>query len=94
MRFETPEGTGPGNHDFCHSQFIRDLHGKSLGPPKWMPESQPPFPLDANDAIQLTLCALVDVYGSQPVRDMRTPKMSEIQGLRSYVDPIRSLAQI
>ena len=75
MRFETDEGAIPatgkiGSHDFCHAQFCRSISGRVQAlTPQWMPESQPSFPLDAEDHLGLVLCALVSLYGGRHVAE-------------------------
>lgn len=87
IRFETDEGEGDshgtGDHDFCHAQFFKELgSGSRLPIPPWLPDSQPSFPLDADDQVSLILCMLVSLYGGDYVR---TRLKGEIN-LRKYLD--------
>ena len=74
IRFETDEGdykeTGPkGAHDFCHAQLCNTISESiPVYAPEWLPDSQPSFPLDADDQVTLVLCMLVSLYGSREVR--------------------------
>ena len=61
-RFESPEGKNNQNagvHHYYHIQMIQ--------PPTcridWLPETQPAFPLDADNPVKLLLCVLVSLYG-------------------------------
>jgi len=60
FRFETPEGEGL--HNFYHAQMFIEK-GPPLPYHAWLPTSQPSFPLDAEDPVQLLLCLLTSLYG-------------------------------
>lgn len=73
IRFETDEGghqsKGDGSHDFCHAQFCNSISNRVCATtPKWLPESQPSIPVDAEDQISLVLCMLISLYGGAHVR--------------------------
>ncbi len=81
FRFESPENeqlssqnddqdsstkNQPGRHDFYHTQIIQGLGwGPDIECPDWIPETQPSFPLAANDPITLLLCLLLSLYGKK-----------------------------
>lgn len=91
FRFETREGP-TGVHRYYHSQMI-----SSIGVPKgsdplpadhWVPESQPAFPLDADNPTALLVCFLVSLYGPDRVRGLLTNGLlnfmkSAISGMHS-----------
>jgi hypothetical protein len=61
-----------GTHDYHHAQPITSLlprgDGRLPDPgARWLPTSQPAFPLEAQDMIQLVACTLVAIYGRQYV---------------------------
>ena len=73
IRFETDEGgleSDHGSHDFCHAQFCRRINDTPLPKvPNWIPDSQPSFPLDAENQVGLVLCMLTSLYGRRRVFD-------------------------
>lgn len=61
FRFESPSGN---THHFHHAQPILALESDPLPQwPKWIPERQPSFVLDATDPITLLVCMLISFYG-------------------------------
>lgn len=96
IRFETDEGvpepTGiRGSHDFCHAQLCRFINGTIRATtPSWLPESQPSFPLDAEDQIGLVLCMLTTLYGGRHVAQ-RINSTGD-RALRQYLQKVRALA--
>ncbi|MGI4787347.1 MAG: hypothetical protein ACRYFS_00710 [Janthinobacterium lividum] len=70
-RFETPESEGDGIHNYYHAQMIYrfDKVGKikDLPCPKWIPQTQPAFALDATSPCTLLACMLCSVYGREYV---------------------------
>jgi hypothetical protein len=75
FRFESPENEhyehkvdneGEGLHDFYHVQLITGLsYGPNLEIPKWVPVSQPSFPLLADDPLTLVFAILMTLYGKK-----------------------------
>lgn len=94
IRFETDEGglkSGHGSHDFCHAQLCRRINCTTLATtPDWIPESQPSFPLDAKNQVELVLCMLISLYGRRHVFD----KLNTIgdKDLRQHMKKVRALA--
>ena len=94
IRFETDEGglqSGRGSHDFCHAQLCRGINGTALArTPDWIPESQPSFPLDAENQIGLVLCMLTSLYGGRHVFE----KLNNTgdRELREHLKKVRALA--
>lgn len=98
IRFETDEG-GPesngeiGSHDFCHAQLCRSVSSRTRATtPNWLPDSQPSFPLDAEDQIELVLCMLTSLYGGRHVVE-RLNATGDL-GLRRRRSRVRALAPI
>ena len=67
-RLDPPHGQGRegGIHHFYHQQVIHSLADMTL--PKadelsWISETEPSFPLDAKDCIELLLCLIAALYG-------------------------------
>lgn len=94
IRFETDEGglqSGNGSHDFCHAQLCRGINHITLSKsPDWIPESQPSFPLDAENQIGLVLCMLTSLYGRSYVFEkLKTTGDSK---LREHLKKVRALA--
>ena len=95
IRFETDEGGPnpvgmPGSHDFCHAQFCRNINGTTPSTISWLPESQPSFPLDAEDQVGLVLCMLTSLYGGRHVFErLQTTGDSAI---RQHLEKVRALA--
>ena len=94
IRFETDEGYpsrgGPGAHDFCHAQLCKYIDDNICATtPKWLPDSQPSIPLDANGQIGLVLCMLISLYGGAHVFD----KLSESgdKALIGHMQNVRAL---
>jgi hypothetical protein len=63
---------GAGQHDFSHSQLLRDFRTgpyQQIGPliecPEWLPETQPSFPLPATNSVTLLLAMLISLYGME-----------------------------
>ena len=96
IRFETDEGVPQTNgvigaHDFCHAQLCRSIDdGTPATTPNWLPESQPSFPLDADDQIGVVLCMLTSLYGGGHV--IKRINTSGDKGLRKHLEKIRALA--
>ena len=96
IRFETDEGipqpTGKrGSHDFCHAQLCRSINSTTPATtPIWLPESQPSFPLDAEDHIGLVLCMLTTLYGGRHV--IERINTSGDRALRQHLGKVRALA--
>lgn len=96
IRFETDEGVPQstsirGSHDFCHAQLCRDINGTTRATtPSWLPESQPSFPIDAEDQIGLVLCMLTTLYGGRHVVE-RLNTTGE-RDLRQHLRKVRALA--
>ena len=100
IRFETDEGERQtdgtiGSHDFCHAQLCQHIGGMrgigmmSATTPSWLPESQPSFPLDAQDQVGLVLCMLTALYGGRHVvQRLNTPRDRD---LRKYLNQVRAL---
>ena len=95
IRFETDEGgykkNGPkGAHDFCHAQLCNTISESiPVYAPEWLPDSQPSFPLDANDQVSLVLCMLVSLYGSREVRaKLNGPG---IKNLQQHLNKVQAL---
>ena len=95
IRFETDEGdyrkTGTkGTHDFCHAQLCNTISESiPVYAPEWLPDSQPSFPLDAEDQVSLVLCMLVSLYGSREVRaKLNGPG---IKNLQEHLNKVRAL---
>jgi len=71
FRFETAEG--PGVHCYYHAQPVSRFRGSDdprhdLPIPTWIPDSQPAFPIDANNPVALFVAMLVSLYGSHAAR--------------------------
>ncbi len=96
IRFETDEGvpqtTGKrGSHDFCHAQLCRYINDTTRATtPRWLPESQPSFPLDAEDQIGLVLCMLTTIYGGRHV--VERINTTGDRALRRHLKKVRALA--
>jgi hypothetical protein len=89
-RFESPENTPYGGegeteigaHDYYHAQpimrLVKALPRSALGDSeaRWVPESQPAFPLEAENALQLLACTLVTIYGR---RHVASPDFAEVR---------------
>ncbi len=96
IRFETDEGVPQpsgmlGSHDFSHAQLCRYINGNTRATtPSWLPESQPSFPLDAEDQIGLVLCMLTSLYGGRHVFDRLNTTGD--RDLRQHLKKVRSLA--
>ncbi len=71
-RFESPEGER-GIHHYYHAQIVRGLINDF--PPQecsgWLPTSQPAFPIDAKNPIQLILCLLITLYGNNYISQLK-----------------------
>ena len=95
VRFETDEGNYKmdgieGAHDFCHAQLCNTISvSYPVYAPEWLPDSQPSFPLDADDQVSLVLCMLVSLYGGKEVRT----KLNEsgARDLTKHLDRVRAL---
>ena len=92
IRFETDEGDPEtdkdrGAHDFCHAQLCTSI-GRNLDAttPSWIPDSQPSFPLDAEDQVSLVLCMLVSLYGGR-----RVAKRLGDLGMKQRLEKVRTL---
>lgn len=69
FRLEGPEGAGEGRHNFYHAQFIQNLEtglyaerGPNIEILHWLPETQPAFPLIAEDPLTLVLSLFLSLY--------------------------------
>jgi len=63
-RFESPEGQndeGTGVHHYYHIQIIQPP--TSISGVEWLPETQPAFPINADDPVKLMLSLLISLYG-------------------------------
>ena len=94
IRFETDEGglqTGStGAHDFCHAQLCNSIDSSiKASTPSWLPDSQPSFPVDADDQISLVLCMLTSLYGGSEVRS--TIDSSGDRTIRKHLNCVRAL---
>ena len=93
LRFETDEGdhcSGAGTHDFCHAQLCADINKRvTKVVDSWIPDSQPSFPLDAGNQMELVLCMLVSLYGSTYVRSKvdRRDYVRYLNGVRALRVP-------
>lgn len=82
FRFDAPEGSGEGDHDFYHVQLIRGFarNGPRLNPAIsdlfLVPEKQPSFPLKADGPVTLALAFFVSLYGMRFLEEVR--KVGEI----------------
>ncbi|MCG3207159.1 MAG: hypothetical protein FOGNACKC_00759 [Anaerolineae bacterium] len=73
FRFESPENEhyekqtkDEGLHDFYHAQLITGFsYGPDLEIPPWVPDSQPSFPLLADDPLTLVFAMLMTLYGKK-----------------------------
>ena len=98
IRFETDEGMPDsnaviGSHDFCHAQLCRSVNRLTRATtPHWLPESQPSFPLDADDQIGLVLCMLTSLYGGRHV--VERLNTAGDGGLRRHGQKVRALAPL
>ncbi len=96
IRFETDEGVPQpnglrGSHDFCHVQLCRYIDGRTRATtPNWLPDSQPSFPVDAEDQIGLVLCMLTSLYGSRHV--VERLNTTGDRNLRQHLQKVRALA--
>lgn len=77
-RFESPEGSGGGKHDFFHAQhvcaFSREGSAEPLneapGELAWLPLDQPSFALSARCLPTFCVNILVTLYGGDIVREV------------------------
>ena len=70
--------------------LCRSINGKvSASTPPWIPESQPSFPLDAEDQITLVLCMLTSIYGGAHVLRKLIP--SGDRDLLKHIKKVRAL---
>jgi len=91
FRLESPYGdeddeeNKEGRHDFYHAQLIRNLGwGPLVEGPSWLPETQPSFPLTADDPVTLMLCLLLSLYGKKYCWTFYTEH--QIFDLKSHLD--------
>ena len=95
IRFETDErffeqSSSIGSHDFCHAQFCNEIDPVARATtPKWLPTSQPSFPLNADDQVSLVLCMLTSLYGG--ARVLNRFSAAGDKDLREYLDKVRAL---
>lgn len=94
IRFETDEGGlqegSSGAHDFCHAQLCNSIDSSiKASTPSWLPDSQPSFPVDADDQVSLVLCMLTSLYGGSDVRS--TIDSSGDRGIRKHLNCVRAL---
>ena len=87
FRFESPEGKSAqtvGVHHYYHIQLIQ--------PPTtridWLPETQPAFPIDADDPVKLLLGLLISLYGLNYI-DTILREAYHIRNLGKYISGIR-----
>ena len=95
IRYETDEGDPhrqtDGSHDFCHAQFCNRIsHRICATTPKWLPESQPSIPVDADDQLSLVLCMLTSLYGGAYVQQRIND--SGIRNIDKYLNKVRALS--
>lgn len=84
---EEDESKKVGRHDFYHAQLIRSLgYGPPVECPSWLPETQPSFPLTADDPVTLMLCLLLSLYGKRYCWTFYTEH--QIFDLRSYLNKL------
>jgi hypothetical protein len=93
FRLESPYGdeedeeNREGRHDFYHAQLIRGLGwGPLVECPNWLPETQPSFPLTADDPVTLMLCLLLSLYGKRYCWTFYTEH--QIFDLKSHLDKL------
>ena len=102
LRFETDEGENvagkkPGKHDFLHAQLCRAIYGPGkvilaqASTPEWLPDSQPSFPLDADNQVNLVLCMLISLYGGAYVRLKLFTSGKVNRNLRKHLNEVRAL---
>lgn len=94
IRFETDErrlqNGSAGAHDFYHAQLCNSIDSRiKASTPPWLPDSQPSFPMDADDQISLVLCMLISLYGGSEVRS--TIDSSGDRTIRKHLDYVRAL---
>lgn len=76
FRFDAPEGSGEGDHDFYHVQLIRGFarNGPRLNPPSSdlsiVPEKQPSFPLKADGPVTMALAFFISLYGMRFLQEL------------------------
>lgn len=94
IRFETDEGgldSDHGSHDFCHAQFCKRINDTPLPKvPEWIPDSQPSFPLDAENQVGLVLCMLTSLYGGRRVFDKLNTTGDPV--IREHMKNVRAFA--
>lgn len=93
IRFETDEGIPRndtiGSHDFCHAQFCHSIGRLGCATSlKWLSESQPSIPVDAEDQISLVLCMLVSLYGGKHV--LQRINESQVRDVRKHLRSVRA----
>lgn len=82
---EEDGGNELGRHGFYHAQLIRSLgYGPPVECPSWLPETQPSFPLTADDPVTLVLCLLLSLYGKKYCWTFYTEH--QIFDLKSHLD--------
>ena len=93
-RFETPESEGEGVHNYYHAQMIYRFNKEERIEelpecPKWIPEKQPAFALDAAGPYGLFVCMLASLYGRQHVLKIIAREHGPI--IRPFVETIALL---
>ena len=102
FRMETPEGmsenaNGDDNdniHNFHHAQLIQQFSPKQFPDrlqtesPRWLPESQPSFPLLADCPVTLFLCLIRTLYGGKYLKKICRSMMS---GIAPYWNKLEQL---
>jgi hypothetical protein len=81
-RFESPEGKndqGAGVHHYYHIQIIQPPTSRL----DWLPDTQPAFPINADNPVKLILSLLISLYGRGYLGTIL--KESRIKGLEEYV---------
>lgn len=89
LRFETDEGSGGGSHDYCHVQICRSIGRHPATNSSWLPESEPAFPLDADNQVSLVLCLLTSLYGGRSV--LSKLQGAGIDGINTHLRHVRAL---
>jgi hypothetical protein len=91
FRLETPEGDGPGKHDYFHVQLISAFYtngGGLVGCPPWLPVSQPAWQFQAGSPVQLILCMIRGMYGSPDLSSLESVEFwNELKAHMESIQP-------